>query len=117
MSQQTTILHAVFALSRANRRVDAGTIGAATGVSPTHAARVLVALERQGLVDASRARLTMLGLARAVASGASGGGHGVDLDAAERAEAPARLPLAAAPAAPEPTLRVPASYEQPACCG
>ena len=43
-------------------------------MSPTVAAGALVALERAGLVDASRARLTMLGLARAARLEATGGG-------------------------------------------
>ena len=109
MSQHITILHAVFALSQANRRVTAGTIGAVSGVSATQAARALIALERQGLVDASRARLTMLGLARAVATGAQSGGHGIDLQAHEPVAMPQRLPLAARSDFPPPPAVTPLS--------
>lgn len=70
------ILLAVFKLSRANRRLDASAIGEVAGVTPTRAATALVALERARLVDASRARLTMLGLATAVAHGATAAGGG-----------------------------------------
>jgi hypothetical protein len=60
-----SILVALFCLCRDTRPVDATTLGQFTGLTPTQAAQTLVALERSGLVDASRARLTMLGLARA----------------------------------------------------
>jgi hypothetical protein len=49
-------------------------------VTATQAAHALLELERLGSVDASRARLTMLGLARAVALEAGGqGGPAIDL--------------------------------------
>ncbi len=91
------ILHCVFLLSRANLRIDATAIGAAAGVSATRAGAALCALERAGLVDASRARLTMVGLARAVATGAAGtGGRRIDLEAARHVAPPVTaLPLAA----------------------
>ena len=60
-----SILVALFCLCRDTRPVDATTLGQFTGLTPTQAAQALIALERMGLVDASRARLTMLGLARA----------------------------------------------------
>jgi hypothetical protein len=82
MGQHTTdsILYALFCLSRDTRHIDAAELGRAAAVSTTDAARALIALERAGLVDASRARLTMLGLARAAALQAGGsGGPRVDL--------------------------------------
>jgi DNA-binding transcriptional ArsR family regulator len=100
MNQATTdrILFALFCLSRDTRHIDASELARAAGVSPTLAAEGLVALERAGLVDASRARLTMLGLARAVKLSAAGGGQpGVDLRHAKPRRAP-RTALAAAPA-------------------
>jgi DNA-binding transcriptional ArsR family regulator len=103
MNQATTdrILFALFCLSRDTRHIDASELARAAGVSPTSAAEALVVLERAGLVDASRARLTMLGLARAAKlSGAGGGRPSVDLRHAKprRSQRPA---LAAAPL-PEP---------------
>jgi hypothetical protein len=79
MMHDTTdrILVALFCLCRDTRPVDASTLGHATGLSPTQAAEALLALERAGWVDASRARLTMLGLARATQlSARAGHGHG-----------------------------------------
>lgn len=89
------ILHALFCMSRENLPIDATRLGRAVGQSPSATAAALLRLERAGLVDASRARLTMLGLARAVAIGSELGGSGVDLGAARVAEAP-HEPLAAA---------------------
>ena len=104
------ILHAVFLFSRANRRFDATTLGIAARVSATRAGVALCALERAGLVDASRARLTMLGLARAVATGATGSGGGrVQLDRVQ-AIAPRHepVPLAARSEIPAPYPSEPA---------
>lgn len=75
-STHTIVLHAVFHLARANERIDASTIGVAAGISATRAGAALCALERDGLVDATRARLTMLGLARAMVTGAARTGGG-----------------------------------------
>ncbi len=103
MNTATTdrILFALFCLSRDTRQIDASELARAAGVSPTVAAEELVVLERAGLVDASRARLTMLGLARAVKlSGAGGGRMGVDLRHAKPRRARTAA-LAAAPAAAE----------------
>lgn len=75
-SHNLPILHALFHLSRENLPIDASSVGAAAGVSATRAGAALCALERAGLVDASRARLTMLGLARAMATGAAASGGG-----------------------------------------
>ena len=75
-------LHAVFELSRANLHIDAGSIGRAVGLSATQAAEALLALESKGLVDASRARLTMKGLVVAVSGGGGLAGARPDLEAA-----------------------------------
>jgi hypothetical protein len=70
------ILLALFSLSRDTRPIDATRLGRATGHSATLAARALLFLEKHGWVDATRARLTLLGLARAVQIGADHGGGG-----------------------------------------
>lgn len=62
-------LQAIFSLTRATLPVDASAIARVIGTSPMHVAEALVALEQRGWVDAGRARLTMLGLAKAVAGG------------------------------------------------
>jgi hypothetical protein len=70
--QQTLLLdtlRAIFSLSRETLPVDATSIARVVGTSPMRVAEALVALEQRGWVDASRARLTMLGLAKAVADG------------------------------------------------
>jgi hypothetical protein len=67
------VLVALFSLSRSTSPIDAGVLGRMSGLSPTGAGRALVQLEAEGLVDATRARLTLLGLARAVRLAADGG--------------------------------------------
>lgn len=91
-------LYALFCLSRDNRHISASTLAKVLSLTPTQAARALVGLERAGLVDASRARLTMLGLATAVRLGPAAGGPRLRLSAAPaRADAAAtKQPLAAA---------------------
>lgn len=101
MNTATTdrILFALFCLSRDTRHIDASELARAAGISPTLAAEGLVVLERAGLVDATRARLTMLGLARATKlSGAGGGRPSVDL----RHSRPRHVRNPALAAAPEP---------------
>jgi hypothetical protein len=99
-------LLALFSLSRETLPIDAAALGAETGQSPTQAARALVALERAGFVDASRARLTMLGLARAAQLSARSGqgqrGAGL-LKPLRAAESVPRIkpPVAARPRAAE----------------
>jgi hypothetical protein len=89
-------LLAVFELSRANLHIDASSIARAVGLTPTAAATALLELERSGLVDASRARLTMAGLVVAVSS--------------NRGPARVRLDLAVSSAPPErPARHVPDS--------
>lgn len=102
---ENRILYALYCLSRDTRHISAQTLARAAEVTPTHAARALVALEAAGLVDASRARLTMLGLAKAVSAGADLGGQGIQVEAEEAVVPEAPLPVAAlpsdAPPAPE----------------
>ena len=109
MTYPTTdrILYALFCLSRDTCHIDASELGIAAGVSAAEAAKALVTLERLGLVDASRERLTMLGLARASALSASGsGGPRVDLRRKKARVKANALPVAAQsviPPAPEPS--------------
>jgi hypothetical protein len=100
---QQQILHALFQLCRDNRPVSAASLAELAGTTATVAGRALVAMERDGLVDASRARLTMLGLARAVASGAQSGGPRLVREAQQAREADeGELPVAARPSLPPP---------------
>ena len=90
------VLYVLFCLSRDSRHISATTLAAAVGTTPTRAASALLSLERARLVDASRARLTMLGLATAVRLGPAAGGPLRAPRAAPRAvPAVARAPLAA----------------------
>ena len=75
-------LYAVFELSRANLPIDASSLGRAVGLSASQAAEALLELESRGLVDASRARLTMKGLVVAVSGGDGLAGGRLDLEAA-----------------------------------
>jgi Mn-dependent DtxR family transcriptional regulator len=50
-----------------DRAPDAGSIAKALGARPTQVGEALLVLERRGLVDAARVRLTMVGLAVAAA--------------------------------------------------
>ena len=103
ITQQT--LYVLFCLSRDTRHISAASIAAVLGITPTQAAAALVELERAGLVDASRARLTMIGLATAARIGSAAGGPKLDLAQApaRKAQAPQPLPVAAAPATEQPT--------------
>jgi DNA-binding IclR family transcriptional regulator len=76
MTHSTTdrVLYALYCFSRDTCRIDASELARAVGLTASKAAGALIELERAGLVDAGRARLTLLGLARAVALEASGGG-------------------------------------------
>jgi DNA-binding transcriptional ArsR family regulator len=100
-SAQHQVLRALFQLSRDTQHISATTLADAVGLTPTQTAAALVALEHAGLVDASRARLTMVGLATAVRVGpASSGAKRArrPLRAfAEPSPAPASEPLAAQP--------------------
>ena len=102
---QSRILIALYELCRDTAHVSARTLADAAGTTPTRAAACLVALERAGLCDASRARLTMLGLVAAARLGAvssSGGGKRGQLQAqaAESRRAVQQLPIAALPSQP-----------------
>ena len=92
------VLVALFSLSRSTSPIDAGVLGQLSGLSPTGAARALVQLEAEGLVDATRARLTLPGLAQAARLAADGGG-GATLAYAQRPRpislSPVAEPLAA----------------------
>ena len=79
-STSDRVLFALFCFSRDSCRIDASELGRAVGLTACRTASALIELERAGLVDAGRARLTLLGLARAVALEAGGGGQpAVDL--------------------------------------
>jgi hypothetical protein len=99
-STEQQVLYALFCLSRDTQHIDATTLAMALSLTPTRAASALLALEREGLVDASRARLTMLGLASAVRLGRAEGGPRLPLGAACALAKPSarRLPIAAKPA-------------------
>jgi len=115
------VLFALFQLSRETCHISAATLAAAANSTPTGAARTLVALEAAGLVDATRARLTMAGLIAASRLQASGsGGPALDLEAARRAspaqaspDAPARVPVAARSVPPPPPPPRPAQLPSP----
>jgi hypothetical protein len=98
------ILHALFALSRDTLHISAASLADAVGTTPTRAAAALIALERAGLCDASRARLTMLGLATAAQMGSARGGGSPRKRKATvtelRARAEENEPLAAMPSLP-----------------
>lgn len=116
MTKTTTdrILFALFCLSRDTQHIDATELARAARVSVTDAAKALLALEQAGLVDASRARLTMLGLARAVRLSDQGGGQPrVDLSHAQPRKLRKAAPLAAADA-PAKAATVAYSYREAA---
>jgi hypothetical protein len=102
----TEVLGALFRLSRDTQRISARTLADEVELTATQAGEALVLLEQRGLVDATRARLTMLGLATAVQLGAGeGGGGGRVRKAAPEARElvlpqPAELPVAALPSQP-----------------
>jgi hypothetical protein len=119
MSDHTTdrILYALFCSARDDRRVDAVELARLLGIGRRSLVAGLGALERAGLVDAARLRLTMSGLAQAARLDASDAGAALAaalprLHLAERQLTPAaasaqpaartadfephRLPLAAA---------------------
>lgn len=124
MNQGTTdrILFALFCLSRDTRHIDAAELAHACSgpgergeLSVIQAAEALVSLERAGLVDASRARLTMFGLARAVALSRAGGGQPrVDLRHAQPRKEAAAAPLAAAAGTVVTNVREAAPEDRPA---
>ena len=100
---RSRVLLALFELSRENAHVSARTLADAVSTTPTRAAACLVALEREGLCDASRARLTMLGLATAAQLGVGSGGatrRKLQQLPARSEGRPQALPVAALPSQP-----------------
>lgn len=65
-TNELQVLCALFSLSRGNQPIDAVILADTTTLSPTQIAAALVALGHLGLVDRSRLRLTMAGLAVAL---------------------------------------------------
>lgn len=87
------VLYALYALAQADRPADAGSIARAAHLTTTQAAQALIELERCQLVDASRARLTMRGLAMAVSRSAKVAAERVQVQDAPRASTlPPRQP-------------------------
>lgn len=117
------VLIALFQLSRDTQHISARTLAERVSenqlaCTPTQTGAALVALEQKGVVDATRARLTMKGLVLATQLGAGSGGPRVARPKAVKAVAnlPEALPIAALPSQPPP--RSPErpsqpSYEQP----
>ncbi len=81
------VLGALYLLSPMQAHIDASSLARRLGTTPTTAALALVRLERLGLADASRARLTLRGLAVATTQAAA-----LEAAASQRAE---RLPQVA----------------------
>ncbi len=61
------VLATMYDQQQRDQRPDAGSIARDLGVRATRVAEAILHLERRGLVDAGRARLTMTGLAAAAA--------------------------------------------------
>lgn len=68
------VLYALFCMSRATLPIDVASIADSAGVSVVAAGESFVRLEQAQLINANRARLTMLGLAKAVSLKADLGG-------------------------------------------
>lgn len=68
------VLIALFRLSRDTQHISARTLADEVSCTPTQTGAALVSLEQKGVVDASRARLTMKGLVLAAQLGAGSGG-------------------------------------------
>lgn len=118
------VLIALFRLSRDTRHISARTLADEVLGTPTQIGEALVQLERLGVVDATRARLTMKGLVLATQLGAGSGGPRLHHRKAEPKAAPAaqpeaqpepvpseeRVPVAALPSEPP---RAPAAGRSP----
>jgi hypothetical protein len=85
-------LFAIFTLSKANSHIDASSVGRMTGLCATETATAFLELECIGLIDASRARLTMKGLVVALSSSGGIAGCRLERDRAPQQQ-PAALPL------------------------
>jgi hypothetical protein len=98
------VLGALFRLSRDTQHISARTLADEVALTATQAGEALVLLEQRGLVDASRARLTMLGLATAMQLGAGEGGGGLRKPVQPKPPTmsyeSAELPIAALPSQP-----------------
>jgi len=98
------VLIALFRLSRDTQHISARTLADEVSCTPTQTGAALVSLEQKGVVDATRARLTMKGLVLAAQLGAGSGGPRVARPKAVKAAAyvPEALPVAALPSQPPP---------------
>ena len=103
------VLIALFRLSRDTQHISARTLAELVSqeqlsCTPTQTGAALVSLEQMGVVDATRARLTMKGLVLAAQLGAGSGGPRVARPKAVKATAyvPEALPVAALPSQPPP---------------
>jgi len=108
------VLIALFRLSRDTQHISARTLADEASGTPTQTGAALVALEQKGVVDATRARLTMKGLVLAAQLGAGSGGPRVARPTAVKATAyvPEALPVAALPSQPPPRSPERPSYER-----
>jgi hypothetical protein len=113
------VLIVLFQLSRDTQHISAQTLAEAVHETPTQIGAALVRLERRGLVDATRARLTMMGLMLATRLGAGSGGPRVAVPKVAKDEgARAELPVAALPSQPPPARTpVPAIRERETSIG
>jgi hypothetical protein len=111
------VLIALFRLSRDTQHISARTLADEVSCTPTQTGAALVSLEQMGVVDATRARLTMKGLVLAAQLGAGSGGPRVARPAVVKAAAyvPEALPVAALPSQPPPrSPERPCSQPKPA---
>lgn len=113
------VLIALFRMSRDTLHISARTLADEVSCTPTQTGAALVSLEQKGVVDATRARLTMKGLVLAAQLGAGSGGPRVSHRKAVKAvaSAPAQLPVAALPSQPPPRVERRPSYEPEASIG
>jgi len=113
------VLIVLFQLSRDTQHISAQTLAEAVAQTPTQTGEALIRLERRGLVDATRARLTMMGLMLATRLGAGSGGPRVATPKVAKAEgARAELPVAALPSVPPPARpAVPSQHDREAVIG
>jgi hypothetical protein len=109
------VLIALFRLSRDTQHISARTLADEVSCTPTQTGAALVTLEQKGVVDASRARLTMKGLVLAAQLGAGSGGPRLSHPKPKKAAATAHeaLPLAALPSQPPPPRAPQAPASQP----
>jgi hypothetical protein len=101
-SVERQVLIALFRLSRDTRHISASTLADEVSCTPTQTGAALVSLEQKGMVDATRARLTMKGLVQAAQLGAGSGSPRVSERKIAKivASVPEALPVAALPSQP-----------------